>query len=230
MEKRRFGVGMKKLSFSQAIILVSAAAIALVLVTILFDFISINQEKVTLLIASFAVISALISAWASEQTVKLAQSNILPDVVLIVDVMSRYSIIQVRMTNLGGSPAFNIEVKWNKELRNQQGKIISFNKTDTYNGIKILHAKESIAQFIDSPMTLFKKYQSNENLEELTYSGKINFEDSNGSKYSKPFILDFAQYKSSLLFDNEEIATHHELQKIPEKLKGIEQAIAGLSK
>jgi len=71
---------------------------------------------------------------------------------------------------------------------------------------------------IDGVINLFKS-------ENLNWSGKIIFEDASGHVKASAFYISAEQYRSGILDEQEKIKTYVELQKIPEEIRKLCQAV-----
>ncbi len=80
----------------------------------------------------------------------------------------------------------------------------------------ILQAKERIAVFVDGNLQLFQSAGK------LEYEGEIEYCSASGNRQAHHFYLNLEMYRKGLTFSEETPRTHHELQRIPDLLKGID--------
>jgi hypothetical protein len=181
-----------------------------------------NREWETVT-ASVSLIIAIISAWIAHEIFIKQSDTERPQIILRLDFKSRYGLILLVAENFGQKPAFNIKIMWDKELMNLNDEVITFNKYDSIFDIPVLNTKEQTSIYIDTSDQFFEKHKE----DELDYSGIISFQESlNSKKRTKyPFYLSFKHYGLTPYFENELPKTLYELQKIPEKLDKIEEAL-----
>jgi hypothetical protein len=124
--------------------------------------------------------------------------------------------------NSGGTPAHNISLEWDTELKNHEGDTIGFQKTGDGAAISVLLPGESISQIIGGNTRFVK------DLHVDGYTGIITFQDPMKRTYHRPFRLDAQQYSGTPTYDDEALRTHSELQKIPKELEALRKAVEKL--
>lgn len=162
--------------------------------------------------AALAVITSVISSWVSQKALELQQDAQKPYPYPSVDVTSRYGLVQLRVTNYGGSAAHEISIKWDKPLLNSREEPIRFTSQEGAPEIPVLMPNESISILIDGSLQLFQKYQ------DMNFTGRVEFMDASKGRRGHPFYLSIEKYRKALTFAQEDPKTHHELQKIPDEL------------
>jgi hypothetical protein len=165
--------------------------------------------------AALAVITSVISSWVSQRALELQQDSQKPYPYPSADVASRYGLVQLRVTNYGGSAAHDISIKWDKPILNSKEEPIRFTSQAGVPEIPVLMPNESISILIDGSLQLFEKYQ------DLNFSGWVEFKDASKKRQRHPFYLSIEKYRKTLDFAQEEPKTHHELQKIPEEIQKL---------
>lgn len=172
--------------------------------------------------ASLAVITAVISSWNAQKIIESQEDSQRPYPNLLFDISSRYMLIQLVMKNFGGSPAYDIEISWDKPLLNSSGKQISFGVDNKHNiDIPFLLQGEKISILVDGAENFFSKYKE----EDLNYSGFITFKDSTGQQMKHCFYLSLEKYRNNLTYSEEGLKTDYELQKIPTALSNIQKEL-----
>lgn len=162
--------------------------------------------------AALAVITSIISAWPAQRVLELQQDAQQPYPYPSIDLTSRYGLIQLRVTNYGGSAAHDICLHWHQPLLNSQGEEVKFTKQAGAPDISVLLPNESVNLSIDGSRQLFEAY------EKLNYSGEVTFKDSSKRTIKYPFLLSAEKYRYTLSYSEEEPKTHYQLQKIPDEL------------
>jgi hypothetical protein len=162
--------------------------------------------------AALAVITSVISSWVSQRALELQQDAQKPYPYPSIDVTSRYGLVQLRVTNYGGSAAHDINIKWDKPLLNSREKPIRFTIQEGAPEIPVLMPNESISILIDGSLQLFQKYQ------DMNFTGRMEFMDASKRRQGHPFYLSIEKYRQTLTFEQEDPKTHHELQKIPDEI------------
>jgi len=131
---------------------------------------------------ALAVITSVVSAWSAQRLLEIQQDTLLPDPTPSIDVTSRYGLLQLRVTNFGGSPAHNIRLSWNNSLLNSKNEIVSIGADQNDPYIPVLLPKDTISTLIDGHVQFFGKFK------DANYKGVISYEDAAGNKYNKQFL------------------------------------------
>lgn len=133
--------------------------------------------------AALAVITSIISSWVSQRALELQQDAQKPYPYPSIDATSRYGLIQLRVTNYGGSVAHDINLKWDKPLLNSKEVPVQFTLQEESPEIPVLMPNESIAILIDKSLQLFQKHQ------DMNYTGQVEFKDASRKRMEHPFYL-----------------------------------------
>ena len=165
--------------------------------------------------AALAVTTSVISSWVSQRALESQQDAQKPYPYPSADVTSRYGLVQLQVTNYGGSAAHDISLRWNKPLLNSKEEPIRFTSQEGAPEIPVLMPNESISMLIDGSPQLFQKYQ------DLNFSGQVEFKDASMKRQRHPFYLSIEKYRQTLTFAQEDLKTHHELQKIPDEIQKL---------
>jgi hypothetical protein len=172
--------------------------------------------------ASLAVVTSVIASWASQIALELQQDAQKPYPYPSIDVESRYGLVQLRVTNYGGSPAYDVNLKWDKPLINSRGKEIRFTKQENAPEIAVLFSGETISTLIDGSLLLFQKYN------DMNYTGFVEYKNSSGKSRRHSFFLSIEKYRGTLTFAKEDPKTQHELQKIPQEIRKLHNEVQRL--
>ena len=206
------------------VIWIVAFAIALAVIVIAVARLGFAQtETWAVVAAALAVITSMISSWSSQRALELQEDAQRPYPYPSIDVKSRYLIMQLRVTNFGGSAARDIRLTWHKPVLNAQGNEVRFTEQDGVPEIPVLLPNESVAVFIGGSRALYEQYQ------DMNYSGEIAFSDTSGNKMTHAFYLSAEPYRSGLVYEQEEQKTHIELQKIPKELEELRHEVEQLT-
>jgi hypothetical protein len=182
-----------------------------------------NIEAWAVLVAVLAVISSVVSAWSSYSVVDLQKEALKPNVTISYDFESRFGLVLLKLKNTGGTPAKNIQIKWDLKLKNHKDNVIDFAPTNDNNKVTYLSNGEEISRIIDADFKFFERY------DDTILSGKISFEDLNGKTYQNSFEISAEHLRSSPNYSNESLKTEYEIQKIPKSLDKLTTQIRNLS-
>jgi hypothetical protein len=126
------------------------------------------------------------------------------------------------MTNYGNSIARNVYLDWTTALEIREGTVPPY-LCETA-PLPVLLPSESASFYVDGSHDFAKKHGHPD------FTGVVHFEDASGRRHSHPFVLSSSKFKDSLTFDEESVMTHHELQKVPERLLEIGKVLATIGK
>ena len=143
------------------------------MVSVVVIFVSINaldsKDKApwAAIAAALAVITSVVSAWSAQRLLEIQQDTLLPDPIPSIDVTSRYGLLQLRVTNFGGSPAHNIRLSWNYPLMNSKNERVVIGADQSDPNIPVLLPKNTISTLIDGHVQFFGKFK------DANYKGEI---------------------------------------------------------
>ena len=208
-----------------AIRLIWITAFIISVVVIFVSLFYLNEEGAAwaTIAAALSVIASLASSWSAQRVLELQEDQQKPFPYPSFDMISRFDLPQLRVTNLGGGVARNINLKWQSPLLNSKGEQVRFN-TEGKSEIPILLPQESVTSYIDGQLQLFQRYKG----QEMNFAGEVEFEDASGKKFSHAFYLSLEKYSRGLSYTEEEPKTHHRIQQIPEKLQALTNEISHL--
>jgi hypothetical protein len=167
--------------------------------------------------AVLAVIAAICSAWTSQRVVELQEDAIEPNPTPAFDVRSRYDLAQLRVTNRGGSPAYAVRIAWDQPLRDEDGREVALGVD---NAIPVLGPAETASVGLGTAHGFMAKTP------DTTYRGVIAFGNASGRQRSKRFAISAEHERGALVHDQETPRTQYELQRIPDELRRIADAIS----
>lgn len=199
----------------RSLLILSTIISVVVIVFVLFVLGVKNPETWAVIAASLAVLTSVISSWSAQRVLEIEEDSQKPYCYPSIDIRSRYGLMQLRVTNYGGSVAREIYLHWDKPLLNSKSDVVKFTKQEGTPDIPILLPNESVSVLIDGTLSMFQRVQ------DMNYSGRINFKNASGKKIKYPFYVSAEIHRSSLSYDEEESRTHFELQKIPKELQKI---------
>jgi hypothetical protein len=203
------------------------AALCLAVILLLHSLLFLGlRDSAAIIAASLAVIAALVSAWTGQRVLELQEDAQKPYPYPSIDANSRYSLMQLRVTNYGGSVARDINLSWdnNNPLLNADDVPVKFSDQDDAPDIAVLLPEQSAALLIGGDEQTFNERKG------LNYSGKVKFKTASGKLMEHTFYLSPEQYRNTLVYDEEQPKTHYQLQKIPEELKRLREEIKWFGK
>ncbi len=207
------------------IFLVVGSIIAIVAIAMAFYFLGPYEGAAwTTLAAALAVIASLTTAYIAQRVLELQEDAKQPDPYPSIDVTSRYQIMQLRVTNYGGSVARNVSLEWNKPLLNAQNQQVQFMGQEGAPDIAVLLPGQSIAARLGTEIEMYNKYS------DMNYSGIIKFSNASGITIKRSFFLSAEQYRGGYSYEEEGVKTHYQLQRIPEELKKLNDTVKRLGK
>ncbi len=169
------------------------------------------------LAAVLAVIAAVSSAWTSQRVVELQEDAIEPNPTPAFDLRSRYDLAQLRVTNRGGSPAYGVRVVWDDPLRDEDGQEVAVGLDNT---IPVLGPGETASVGLGTAHGFMAKTA------DTTRRGVTVFQNASGRERSKRFVISAEHERRALLHDQETSRTLYDLQRVPDELKRIADAIS----
>lgn len=165
--------------------------------------------------ASLAVVTAIISAWTMQTLFERQEEAQRPYPYPILDVYSRPMLLQLQLTNTGGSTAYDIRLNWNQPLLNTEGKPVRFSKGDPE--VPLLLPNKSITAYIDVSWKFLNKYKDAE------YSGIVEFKDNPRSRkiFKHDFYISAEIYRFLPKYTTDEQTTNAKLKELPDAIKGV---------
>jgi hypothetical protein len=156
-------------------------------------------EKASIIAGALAVLTSVISAGAAISVVKLTEDQLKPYPYHFIDARSRTGLIQLSVTNFGGSTAHDVRLQWKQPLLKSNGNKVSLGPRDY---IPVLLPKETMRFLVDGAIEFYAKSK------EHNYSGQVEFRNSSGRRFRHPFSVSAEQFRGSLIHDDEMSQTH----------------------
>lgn len=169
--------------------------------------------------AVMAVGAALISFWVSQRDLESRQDASRPYPYPSIDLRSRSHLLQLKITNAGGTVAHNIRIIWEKPLLDMDGKEIRFTDIEEEPDIPVLLPNESVSKLVGPSHKFFAKNQN------ANYSGVIEFSDSSMKIFRHSFFLSPEAYRKSMVHETEDSLTHSSLQDLPGQIEKLTAAV-----
>lgn len=157
-----------------------------------------------------AVIVAVISAFAALRVIEIQEDVLIPRPTPFFDLTSRYSLLQLRVKNLGGGVAYDIHLKWKSHPIDHKGE-----EVDNLDRISVLLPQDSVSTLIGTSTEFVKK------LSDCQFEGECSCRDATGKKHVQKFICSVDGSQKQLVHDKELPKTLYELQKLPEEINRI---------
>ncbi|MFN8942214.1 MAG: hypothetical protein ACK6DZ_25640 [Acidobacteriota bacterium] len=173
-----------------------------------------DKDMLATLTATLAVIAAVISAFPALRVLELQEDATRPNPILYFDVSSRYLLMLLKLKNIGAAVAYDITINWETRPINADGKEIT-----ALDKVAVLVPQQCVSVNVGLANQLYTTRDS------MTFVGSLSYRDASGKQYSTPFTCSADHFDSQLDFDEELPKTLHELQKLPESLGKIQQAI-----
>jgi hypothetical protein len=169
-----------------------------------------EKETWATLTGLLAVIAAVIAALPALRVLEIQEDALRPRPTPYFDLTSRYDLLQLRVKNLGGGVAYDVQLHWNAHPVDHKG-----NEVTSLDYISTLLPQESVSTLIGVSSKAVKE------LSDTRFEGKCEFRDSSGKRFSQDFICSVDANQKQLLHDNELPKTLRELQDIPKELSRI---------
>lgn len=168
---------------------------------------------------ALAVLTSVISAWTGQRSLELEQDAREPYPYPTIDTESRYGLVQLRVRNMGGSAAHEINLNWDEPVVDSEGNEVVFTEQEDAPDIPVLLPGESVGVMIDGSVQFFP------NVEDANYTGTVHFKDASGRDYSHDFFLSAERHRKSLYYEQEDPKTHYKLQDLPDELGELTKEI-----
>lgn len=174
----------------------------------------------TTIAGSLAVLAASLSAFTAQSVADEQADARAPSLELYFDGHSRIGLMLVVLRNVGISSAFNIEIKWEQQLRNANNEVIKFTEGDSEVEVAVLRAGEDVKRRVHG-----HAQAAHSEILNKVYRGSFRFLESNGKKYTQNFVATMAHMTKSLYTEEEVMPGWRAIQDIPDRLSSIQQSI-----
>lgn len=168
----------------------------------------------SVLAASFAVITSIISAWTAMSVLEIERDKRRPDVTCYIDFTSRQGLMLFRIENHGGSNAYDSEIIWDNPMTNSKGNPIGFGIDGGRNKITILRPGQHLVKVVSGCSDLGQH-------RDKVYRGHVTYRDSARGRYRNDFTICVEDFFGSSMDENDFNKAAVELQRVPERLKLI---------
>ena len=169
-----------------------------------------EKETWATLTGLLAVIAAVISVLPALRVLEIQEDILRPRPTPYFDLSSRYGLLQLRVKNIGGGVAYDIELHWKAHPVDHEG-----NKVTSLDKICVLLPQESASTLVGVSTHIVKE------LSQARFEGECWYKDSTGKKYRQNFVCSVDANQKQLLHDNELPKTLSELQEVPKELARI---------
>ncbi len=203
--------------------LILAAVFILSIAVVLISFVRpqwLHIEKVPVIAGALAVLTSAISAWGANRVVELTENELKPYPFPFIDAQSRRGLIQLSITNFGGSTASDVRLFWTEPLLNVKGNKVTLGPRDC---IPVLLPKETIRVPLGGTIEFYAKYK------EPNYTGKVEFRNSSGRRFRYRFNASAEQFLGTLVHEDEMSLTHEKLQAVPGILDNLTAEVRKIS-
>jgi len=208
-----------QMSLTKTLLIFGFVASTGIIIYTLKEFDSIGTSSWAIITSCLAVITAIISAWEAHNVILLQKRTCEPNPQLFIDAESRYGLILIGLKNLGGSPAYNINIYWKKTPIDTKGNKITFKDSFGNPEIQALSAGELVKKTLGEEQKIFSSNSK------LLYSFEIHFNDSIGKSYTRKGLLDVEKYHQTISYSEEHTKTNFELQRIPQEIAKLTKCI-----
>jgi hypothetical protein len=171
--------------------------------------------------AALAVVAAIVSAWTSQRLVELQEDALEPNLLVTIDGRSRYQLIQLKLVNLGQSPAYSIKIDWLHGPTVQEGTVVQLGPGGV---LPVLGPSEHATRLLDVSHKFFARHS------DTTFTGTISWSNASGEVSERQLVLGAEHLREAMVHDEELPKTHYELQKLPDMLDKIAGEIGKLRK
>jgi hypothetical protein len=174
-----------------------------------------EKETWAILTGLLAVIAAVIAAWPALRVLEIQEDALRPRPTPSFDLTSRHHLLQLRVKNLGGGVAYDVQLKWKAHPVDHKGDEIT-----SLDHISVLLPQESASTLVGVSTFIVKELSTSR------FEGECLCKDSTGKRYRQKFICSVDGHQKRLLHDDEMPKTLHDLQEIPTKLSRIADVLA----
>lgn len=186
-----------------------------VIASVLLDLGLASAGEWSAVAASFAVITAVISAWTSQRSLEQQEDQLRPYPYPTIDVTSRPGVVQLRLTNFGATAAHKVRLDWDEQPETtRDGEPRGF-----LEGASVLHPDESIVEWIGGGPQTFSKYDN------LEFTGTVHFEDPSGRSYSHRFRCSGEKYRDTSMYRSDRHELLHKSKGVPKDIEKIRKEI-----
>jgi hypothetical protein len=162
--------------------------------------------------AALAVLAAVTSAWTGQRVLEMQEDALEPNLLPAIDVRSRTSLAQFKVTNHGGSHAYDVAIAWDRQIPARDGASVTLGATP----IPMIPKGESASVLINTSHEFIHKTA------DTTFTGRISFKNARGRRFSEPFTVTAEHERAAMVL----VTDAQELQEDVEKIRAALQDIA----
>jgi hypothetical protein len=135
-----------------------------------------------------------------------------------IDLRSRTNLAQFRITNQGGSDAYDVVIVWQEAPPGQDGSPVSLAATP----IPVIPQGDSASVLLTSSHHFISKNP------DTTFTGTIRFKDSRGRKYSRDFTVTAEHERGAMLLTTDEQEFRQNVKKMTAALEKMAESLERL--
>jgi hypothetical protein len=169
-----------------------------------------EKESWATLTGLLAVIAAVIAALPALRILEIQEDALRPRPYPYFDLTSRLNLLQLRVKNLGGGVAYDVELKWKSHPVDHKGDEIT-----SLDHISVLLPQESASTLVGASVHIVKE------LTQSRFEGVCWCKDSTGKKHHDKFTCSVDANQKQLVHDDELPKTLRDLQEVPIELGRI---------
>ena len=168
--------------------------------------------------AALAVLAAVASAWTGQRVVEMQEDALEPSLLPAIDLRSRTNLAQFKVTNHGGSHAYDVLITWDRPLPTLKGTTVALGETP----IPMIPRGEGASVLIDSSHEFIRKQP------DTTFTGTISFKNRRGRRFSEPFTVTAEHERSAMVLVTDDQKLHQDIEKIRAALESIATSVRKL--
>lgn len=169
-----------------------------------------DKETLSTLTGLLAVFAAVIAALPALRVLEIQEDALRPRPTPYFDLTSRYNMLQLRVKNLGGGVAYDVQLLWKTHPVDKCG-----NDVTSLDRISVLLPQESVSTLIGIASGSVGE------LSDTRFEGEWLCKDLTGRKFHQRFVCSVDANQKQLVHDHELPKTLWELQNIPKELARI---------
>jgi hypothetical protein len=175
--------------------------------------------------ATLAVITAIVSVWATQKVIWKQEDDQEPLLEIYFDTYSRQGLILLVLKNSGGSNAYNVMIKWEKPLYYGNKKEVHFGENANKTEIPVINRGQKYSLIVNSALAVFQK--SKEEKSVLDFWGTICFKRNRKDKKNceTEFFISLEPYRGTPLVETDQLNFYHEGAKIHIELAKISDSL-----
>lgn len=165
--------------------------------------------------AALAVLAAVASAWTSQRVLEMQEDALEPSLLVAIDLRSRTNLAQFKVTNHGGSHAFDVGISWDRPLPTSDGTPVNLGSQP----IAMIPKGDSASVLIDSAHQFVSKHT------DTTFTGTISYKNAGGRQFSEPFTVSAEHERHAMVLATDTHELQSDLQKMRKALEDIATSV-----